>query len=105
MSWLVALLLALRPTPEQAAALSEWDPVDLTPEQAADHVQWARFAGSVYRIDPVLLLAIAHHESRFHPRTVTREPGHRVSCGVMTPVPKRHCRPDELTLEAGYLAG
>jgi soluble lytic murein transglycosylase-like protein len=95
----------LDPTPAEAAHLSTATGVRLTIEQASEHIAAARVAGALTGTDPSVLLAIAWHESRFQPRTITREPGHRVSCGVMTPDPKRHCEPEELTVQGGYLAG
>ncbi len=101
----LVLCAAFCATPAEADALRATAPAYLTVESAAEHIRAAREAALVTGTDPALLLAIAWHESRYDPRVVTREPGHRVSCGVMTPVPKRGCRGDELTLEGGYLAG
>lgn len=103
-SIILAWLLAA-PPPEDAAALQRAYPRDLTLEQASEHLAAARAAGLLFDVRPELLLGIAQHESRFQPRTVTREPGHRVSCGVMTPTPQRRCSREELTVVGGYLAG
>lgn len=65
----------------------------------------AESAGAVYRVDPAILLSIAYHESRYVRTTVTPEPGGRVSCGVMTPVPQRSCSDWELTVIGGFEAG
>lgn len=96
---------ASQPATAEVEALRAWDSADLTVETAREHLAAAKFAGALYQIDPALLLGIAHHESRFHERTVTREPGHRVSCGPMTPTPQRRCSREELTYIGGYLAG
>jgi hypothetical protein len=104
----IALAMWLRsmdPSPAQIDALSK----NLThPRENVvllEHVKAARLAGAVYSVRPNKLLAIAWHESGFNEKIVTREPGHRVSCGPMTPVPKRRCSKEELTLVGGYLAG
>ena len=99
------LWLTLRATPAEAEALHSLVPTELTVAQAAEHIYYARQAALVAGVDYVKLLAIADHESHYTPGAVTREPGHRVSCGAMTPVPKRHCSHAELTLEGGYMAG
>ncbi len=108
-------LHSMEPTDAEIRALVRTDPVDLTYDSARENILYAREAGQLYGVDPSVLLAIAWHESRYHPRTQTREPAgldedgryrrHRVSCGVMTPVPKARCAEVELTLEGGYVAG
>lgn len=107
--WLISLWLALLSTPKEAEALRVTAPTYLTLWSAAQHLGAARFAAVSYDVDAATLLAIAHHESRFFIGTRTREPpdagGARVSCGVMTPVPKRRCDSSDLTLLGGYLSG
>lgn len=78
-------------------------PSYLTSETAQDNALAAVIAGGVYDVDPALLLSIAHHESRYTVDVRTPEEGHKVSCGIMTPVPLQRCDTD--TLLAGYLAG
>jgi soluble lytic murein transglycosylase-like protein len=104
---LLALWLgAADPSAAQVEALRAAVPeAAATHESMREHVGAARLAGQLYGVDPYKLLAIAWHESGFKAKTVTHEPRHRVSCGPMTPVPKRHCTVDELTVMGGYLAG
>lgn len=98
------LWLSLQPTNAEAECLRSTAPNYLTVDSAKEHIAAARFAGLLYHLDPSVILAVSWHESRFNPKTVTKEPGHRVSCGVGTPVPKRYCTRDELTVLGGYLA-
>lgn len=102
---IVLWLGLIEPTPAEATALASATGVRLTVDEATDHIRAARVAGALTGTDPDVLLAIAWHESRFTAHVITREPGHRVSCGVMTPEPKARCEADELTLQGGYLAG
>jgi hypothetical protein len=76
-----------------------------SPDVLSEHIRSAQLAGEIYNIDPYKLLAIAWHESGFRAKTVTHEPRRRVSCGAMTPVPKKHCTAGELTVLGGYLEG
>lgn len=70
-----------------------------------DHGAAANLASAVTGVSQERLIAIAWHESRFT-RAVTREPGRRVSCGPMTPVPHRPpCGEFETSLVGGYLNG
>jgi hypothetical protein len=109
MNWIISLWLALQSTPAEAEALRTSAPTCLTLWSATQHLGAARVAGGHFDVDVATILAIAHHESRFIIDTQTQEPtdsgGSRVSCGVMTPMPKRHCDDLELTLLGGYLAG
>jgi hypothetical protein len=94
--------------PGRADALRSTAPKDLTRESAAAHLAAASIAGFVTDTDPALLLAIAHHESRYAFRVVARERGKKVSCGVMTPVPtydREACADATSSMLAGYLAG
>jgi hypothetical protein len=88
---------------DDAAALQKTAPGDLTVETAVVHLAAARVAAAVHRVDADLLLSIAHHESHYAATQTTAEPGHKTSCGVMTPIPKRTCAVPSL-LE-GYLEG
>lgn len=101
----VVLWVITHAQPAEAAALAATDPDDLTVEAAAEHIRVAREVSIVTSTDPAVLLAIAWHESRYVVNNITKEPGRRVSCGVMTPVPKKRCGLDELTIDGGYLAG
>lgn len=101
--WVLAILSP--PSRQEVAALRGTAPDLMTTEQASEHLLAARAAGLVHGFPPELLLSIAHHESRYQPGEVTREPGGLVSCGVMTPVPKHRCHPWELTIVGGYDAG
>lgn len=104
-NWLIALWLAIQSTPAEVRAFRAVAPTYLSSSSAALHLGAARVAGARYGIDPAVLLSIAYHESRFVSNLETRESGGRVSCGVMTPVPRARCRPEELTPLGGYLAG
>ncbi len=105
MSLFVALWLALQSTPAESEAFRRTAPEYLTAGAAVEHLGAARIAGARSGVPPELLLAIAWHESRYVPTTRTLEPGDRVSCGVMTPVPQRRCSRAELTPIGGYAAG
>ncbi len=74
-------------------------------EAATSHLVASRAAGIVHGVRPELLLAIAHHESRYQVTARTPEPGHRVSCGVMTPVPKQRCSAEDFQILNGYDTG
>ncbi len=106
MNLIVALLLhGLTPAPAETLAFQATDPQHLTTDVAAEHLTAARFAGLMYDVDPAILLGIAWHESHYT-NAITKEPGHRVSCGPMTPVPHRgYCSADELSTIGGYLIG
>jgi hypothetical protein len=106
---LAHILLILRllfVSPAEGAALASTAPAYLDADRAADHLRWARLAGTAFDVDPSLLLATAWHESRYSAGEVTRESQHRVSCGVMTPVPHRApCSAWELSVRGGYWEG
>jgi hypothetical protein len=103
MSILLALLAMLIP-PAAVDGLRSTAPAYLTAESAREHLAAAVIAAMVTDIDPALLLSIAWHESRYEHGAVTAEPGHRVSCGVMTPEPIARC-PRAMSVLDGYLAG
>lgn len=107
MTFLLYLLISLFSplSDSQVAAFRATAPDYLTIETARDHLDVARATGFLYRVAPSVLLSIAHHESRYVPTTVTPEPGQRVSCGVMTPVPQSRCSALELSVLWGYDAG
>ncbi len=107
MTLLVAVFLGLfcPPTQQQVRAFQATAPRILTEQTAAQHLIAAKAAGIVHNVRTELLLAIANHESRYIATTRTSEPGHRVSCGVMTPTPQRRCTQAELTLVGGYDSG
>ncbi len=96
-------LLALEPTP---AEVTDFAAVTRLPEAVArEHLLWSAAAAYVYDVPVDDLRGLADHESAWNHRVVTREPGHRVSCGIMTPVPKRRCTEQELTIRGGWMAG
>jgi hypothetical protein len=107
MTIIVALLMAFTSpsAPRHIEAFRATATMYLTYQQAEEHLLAARAAGLVHGVRPELLLAIALHESRYQPATRTKEPGNRESCGVMTPIPKRRCTPEDLTILGGYDAG
>jgi len=101
-----ALVVALLATSEDAESLRATAPAYLDLASAREHYAAARVAGAIFDVDPELLLAISWHESRYVANVVTREPGRRVSCGVMTPVPhRRSCSAWELSILGGYIEG
>lgn len=104
---MIAVILArLLCTEAEVESLHASSPSYLTHEQAVSHCGAAHLAAIVTGEAPEVLLAIAWHESRYTVDAVTREPGNRVSCGVMTPVPHAApCSPVELSLLGGYLIG
>jgi len=66
----------------------------LTATTAATHITAARFAARFTDTDPDLLLAIAHHESRYTPTAVGPWVRGKRACGVMQHVPStRTCPP------------
>lgn len=99
---LIGLLLTAPGDAGDAAGLRATAPQYLNAGTAVLHLTAARAAGSVYGLDPDLLLSIAHHESRY---TVARTPeaGGLTSCGVMTPQPLAKC--DSTSVTGGYLEG
>lgn len=92
-------------TGELAAGVHRTAPAQLTEAAALEHAHAALTAGLMFDVDPALLLAIAHHESRYDATARTREPGGKWSCGVMTPVPQASGACTVSTVIAGYLAG
>lgn len=104
-SWIVTLWLALQSTPAEVDALRATAPGYLTRSSAAQHLGAARVAWLRHGVDAVVLLAVAYHESNYVADLRWREPGDRVSCGVMTPVAQERCSQEELTVLGGYLAG
>lgn len=105
MEFLLRIALAiLTPTSDaDAEALHRFAPNDVTIEAARSHVWAARVAAAAYGVDADMVLAISWHESRFTDGVVAAEPGHRVSCGAMTPYPTKTCEPK--TLLEQYLDG
>ena len=101
---MIVIILILRLlAPGSAVAFRETDTVDLTTAHAEANLAAAVAAGALEHVDPALLLSIAWHESRYQADAVTREPGAKWSCGVMTPEPKARCRSGSLL--DGYRAG
>lgn len=83
---LFTLLVSIADVPAAEALVATKD-TRLTVETAAQHVAAARFAAVLTNIDPDLLLAIAHHESRFDPTVIGRLVRGKRACGVMQQVP------------------
>ena len=107
---LLAFLTSLADVPAAEALMSTAKDTRLTVETAAQHVAAARFAGVLTNIDPDLLLAIAHHESRFEPTVVGPLVRGKRACGVMQQVPIRGRCPEPSILRdyvegAKHLAG
>ena len=104
---LISTLLGLMTevSAHDADALRSTAPDYLTVETAAQHLGAARVAGLVTGTDPTLLLSIAWHESRYDHRARTAEPGGKISCGVMTPVPMTPSACRDTSLVASYVLG
>lgn len=109
MALLILYCLAqLTTTDTDVQGLQASAPQDLTISTARTNMISARVAGSMYAIDPDLLLSIAWHESRFQINVRTRLPTTSLqSCGVMTPTPvaSAQCAVQSSSTLAGYLAG
>ncbi len=103
--WLLPILFS--PSRQDVEALRRSAPLYLTAESAKDHLVAARVAGYLYRLDPDLILSIAHHESRYTVDAIAQEPGNKESCGPMTPIPlpKGECDPNSITVGEGYRVG
>ena len=84
---LFTLFTALVDRPAAEALVSTAKDTRLTTETAARHVAAARFAAVITDIDPDLLLAIAHHESRYQPAVVGPLVRGKRACGVLQHVP------------------
>ena len=84
---LLTFFTALVDEPAAKALMSTAKDTRLTVETAAHHVAAARFAGALTGIDADLLLAIAHHESRYEPTVVGPLVRGKRACGVMQQVP------------------
>lgn len=109
---LAMLLRALDQDPitldERAILVEKYASAYVDLDRARDHAYAAAVAANAFNVDPTLILAIAWHESRFEQKAVTVEIGHKLSCGVMTPVPSydpKACSLSTASLMAGYIAG
>jgi hypothetical protein len=81
------LFTSIVDVPAAEALVSTAKDTKLTVETATLHVASARFAGILTDIDPDLLLAISHHESRYQPTVVGPLVRGKRACGVMQHVP------------------
>ena len=100
----LTLVTSLGDAPSAEALMSTAKDTRLTLETAAQHVAAARFAAVLTGTDPDLLLAIAHHESRYEPGVVGPLVRGKHACGVMQHVPVTGpCPTIELPLD--YLEG
>ena len=97
------IALVTPPSDSDAEALHRFAPRYVTVDAAREHLWAARVAAATYGVDADAALAISFHESRFTDGTVTKESGGRVSCGVMTPFPRKRCEAKPLL--AQYLDG
>lgn len=100
---LITIITTLFVSQADVDALQRTAPSYLTEATAREQLVAARVASVVHHVDVDLLLSIAWHESRYTASARTIEPGHKTSCGVMTPVPKTVCT--NPTLLDGYLEG
>lgn len=98
------LITSLADVPAAKALMSTAKDTHLTIETAAQHVAAARFAGILTDTDPDLLLAIAHHESRYEPDVIGPRMRGKHACGVMQQIPITGPCPTP-SLPADYLAG
>jgi len=105
----IALLLGwILSLASDAEALRRTAPAYLSYAAAVEHVAAADLAGLAFDVDPVLLLSISHHESRYRHDTITPERGGKFSCGAMTPIPtydRAACARARASVLASYLAG
>lgn len=81
------LFTSMLDAPAAEALVATAKDTRLTVKTAAQHVAAARFAGAVTSIDPDLLLAIAHHESRYEPTVIGPLVRGKRACGVLQHVP------------------
>ena len=81
------LFTSLADVPAAEALMATAKDTRLTVGTATQHVAAARFAGVLSDIDPDLLLAIAHHESRYEPKVVGPLVRGKRACGVLQHVP------------------
>ena len=81
------LFASMVDAPAAEALMTTAKDTKLTVGAAAQHVAAARFAGTLTDIDPDLLLAIAHHESRYEPTVVGPLVRGKRACGVLQHVP------------------
>ena len=91
----IAAIVSALGVPPDAVALARTAPTYLSDTSAAEHLVAARAAGAEVGVDADLLLSIAWHESRYS-LTRTPEAGGLMSCGVMTPEPRRSCPVEDL---------
>lgn len=99
-----AFLSSMTDVPAAEALVSTANDTHLTVPTAMEHVAAAQFAGTMTNVDPDLLLAIAHHESRYEPNVIGPLVRGKHACGVMQHVPVTGPCPT-LALLADYLAG
>lgn len=103
------LFTSLVDRPAAEALVATAKDTRLTVEVAAQHVAAARFAAVLTDIDPDLLLAISHFESRYEPTAVGPLVRGKRACGVLQHVPIADKCPEPSLLRdyvngAGHLA-
>ncbi len=81
------LFTSLVDVPAAEALMATSKDTKLTVTVAAQHVAAARFAAILTEIDPDLILAIAHYESRYEPTVVGPLVRGKRACGVLQHVP------------------
>ena len=84
---LFTLFTSLADRPAAEALVGTAKDTHLTVKVAAQHVAAARFAAVLTDIDPDLLMAISHFESRYEPAVVGPLVRGKRACGVMQHVP------------------
>lgn len=97
-------IMSLADVPAAEALMSTAKDTHLTVETATQNIAAARFAAVLTDTDPDLLLAIAHHESRYEPTVIGPLVRGKHACGVMQHVPVTGPCPAP-SLVADYLAG
>lgn len=84
---LFTLLTSIADVPAAEALVATARDTHLTIDTAVQHVAAARFAAILTDTDPDLLLAIAHHETRYEPHVIVPLVRGKHACGVMQHVP------------------
>jgi hypothetical protein len=82
-----ALFTSMADVPAAEALIATAKDTRLTVDTAAVNIAAARFAAILTDTDPDLLLAIAHHESRFEPAVIGPLVRGKRACGVLQHVP------------------
>lgn len=104
MTIIAAIFAAIFISESDAAALRTTAPEYLSIESSRHHLAAARLAGTIYFVDPDLLLATAWYESRYNKNTVGPVVRGKTACGVLQPTMQKRCEASP-SLLTGYLEG